>query len=342
MLKVSVVGGSGYAGGELLRILLSHPKVTLKQVTSEQFTGQSATLLHPNLRGLTDLRFSSINDLKKSDLLFISLPNGISMRYMKNFLKTSDRVIDLGADFRLRDPEVFKNWYAELHQEPGLLKKFVYGLPELHRKDLNKAMFVACGGCEATAITLALYPLVKEGLIAKSRIIADVKIGSSAAGRKPSSASHHPERHGVLRSYQPTNHRHQAEINQELGVSLEMSATAVNLVRGILATIHTRVKSGVVEKDVWKAFRKVYKNEPFIRIIKQREGLYRYPEPKILWGTNYCDIGFEKDPRSNRLVILSAVDNLVKGTAGQAVQCMNIMFGLEESLGLIFGGLHPI
>lgn len=342
MLKVSIVGGSGYAGGELLRIALSHPKVIVKQVTSERFKGEPAVLLHPNLRGLTDLRFDSINSLKKSDLLFISLPNGVSMGYMRNFLKTSDRIIDLGADFRLTDPRIFQNWYAKLHQEQGLLKKFIYGLPELHRRDLRKARFVACGGCEATAIILALYPLVKEKMLAKDGIIADVKIGSSAAGRKPSSASHHPERSGVLRSYQPTHHRHQAEIKQELGVDVEISATAVNIVRGILATIHTRAKSGVEEKDVWRAYRKVYRNEPFIRIVKQKQGLYRYPEPKILWGTNYCDIGFEKSQDSNRLVVISAIDNLVKGTAGQAIQAMNLMYGFKETLGLDFPGLHPI
>jgi len=342
MLRVSIVGGSGYAGGELLRIALSHPKVIVKQVTSERFKGEPVVLLHPNLRGLTDLRFDSINSLKKSDLLFISLPNGVSMGYMRNFLKTSGRIVDLGADFRLTDPRIFQNWYAKSHQEPGLLKKFIYGLPELHRRDLKKARFVACGGCEATVIILALYPLAKERMLAKDGIIADVKIGSSAAGNKPSSASHHPERHGVLRSYRPTNHRHQAEIEQEIGLDVEISATAVNLVRGILATIHTQVKRGVEEKDVWRAYRKVYKNEPFIRIVKQKQGLYRYPEPKILWGTNYCDIGFEKSQDSNRLVVISAIDNLVKGTAGQAIQAMNLMYGFKETLGLDFPGLHPI
>jgi len=342
MIDVSIVGGSGYAGGELLRILLNHPKVKIKQVTSQRFEGEPLVLPHPNLRGMTDLRFEPEKNLKKCDLIFVAVPNGVSMGYMRNLLKTSGRMIDLGADFRLTDPRIFENWYGKRHQEPILLKKFIYGLPELHRKDLKKARFVACGGCEATAIILALYPLVKEKMLSKDGIIADVKIGSSAAGRYPSSASHHPERHGVLRSYQPTHHRHQAEIKQELGVDVEISATAVNIVRGILATIHTRAKSGVEERDVWRAYRKVYRNEPFIRIVKQKQGLYRYPEPKILWGTNYCDIGFEKSQDSNRLVVISAIDNLVKGTAGQAIQAMNLMFGFKETLGLDFPGLHPI
>jgi len=342
MLKVSIVGASGYAGGELLRILLEHPKVKVLQVTSRRFFGHPVSITHPNLRGRTSLTFSRLEDLKKCDVLFVSLPNKKSMSLMKDFVRIAPKIIDLGADFRLRDTKEFERWYGKSHTEKQLAKEFIYGLGELHRKDLKKAKFVACGGCEATAIILALYPLVKEDLIIKEAIIADVKIGSSAAGNKPSSASHHPERHGVLRSYRPTNHRHQAEIEQEIGLDVALSATAVNLVRGILATIHSRVKRGVEEKEVWKAFRKVYKNEPFIRIVKQKQGLYRYPEPKLLWGTNYCDIGFEKSQDSNRLVVISAIDNLVKGTAGQAVQAMNLMFGLDETMGLDFGGLHPV
>jgi len=235
----------------------------------------------------------------------------------------ADKVIDLGSDFRLSDESV-------------------YGLAELNRDKIKKANFVSGGGCEATAIMLALYPLVKEKIIIFDRIIADIKIGSSAAGSNASSSSHHPERHGVLRSYKPTGHRHQEEIRSELGVGVEMSATAVNLVRGILATIHARVKAGVGEKEIWQAYRKVYGNEPFIRLVKQKRGLYRYPEPKILWGTNYCDIGFEKDVESDRLVVISAIDNLVKGTAGQVVQALNIMFGFDETTGLSFPGLHPV
>ena len=342
MIKASIVGGSGYAGGELLRILLNHPKAKVKQVTSQRFSGQPVSITHPNLRGRTSLSFSRLEDLKKSDVLFVSLPNKKSMGLMKDFVRIAPKIIDLGADFRLRDTKEFEHWYGRSHTEKQLAKEFIYGLGELHRKDLKKAKFVACGGCEATAIILALYPLVKEKILAKGRIIADVKIGSSAAGNKPSSASHHPERHGVLRSYRPTNHRHQAEIEQEIGLDVEISATAVNLVRGILATIHTQVKRGVEEKDVWRAYRKVYRNEPFIRIVKQKQGLYRYPEPKILWGTNYCDIGFEKSQDSNRLVVISAIDNLVKGTAGQAIQAMNLMYGFKETLGLDFPGLHPI
>lgn len=321
-ISASIIGASGYAGGELLRLLLHHPRVDLQQLTSRRYAGEPITLVHPNLRGRTELRFSSMDELASCDVLFVALPNGHSTDYMKGFRKRAPRIIDLGADFRLS-------------------KDFVYGLAELHRDKLRKARLVACGGCEATAIILALYPLVKHGLL-QGEAIADVKIGSSAAGGKPSAATHHPERQGVLRSYKPTNHRHQAEVEQELGRSVEMSATAVNLVRGVLVTIHTRLAQDKTEKDVWQAYRRVYGREPFIRMVKASRGLYRYPEPKLIWGTNFCDIGFERDADSSRLVVLSSIDNLGKGTAGQAVQAMNIMFGFPETMGLEFSGLHPI
>lgn len=341
-ISVSIIGGSGYAGGELIRILLLHPNVTLLEVSSERFAGQPVSFVHPNLRGRTDLVFTNAADFKKCDLLIVALPNKVSMTKIPDFIKISKKIIDLGADFRLTSQILFEKWYETKHLEPKLLKEFVYGIAELKRNEIKKAKYVACGGCEATAIILALYPVVKMGLIEKDMIIADVKIGSSAAGGKPTSSSHHPERHNVLRSYKPTHHRHEAEISENLGVRVEISATAVNLVRGILATIHTRVKKSTTEKDIWMAYRKVYKDEPFIRIVKQKSGLYRFPEPKLLWGTNYCDIGFEIDNVTNRLVIIAAIDNLVKGTAGQAVQAMNIMYGFPETTALEFPGLHPI
>lgn len=340
MIRTSIVGASGYGGGEILRILLSHPEVTVAQVTSQRFSGKPVTTVHPNLRGSTDLVFESTSNLKECDVLFVSLPNGKSMEYMESFIKLAPKIIDLGADFRLKDIKTYNEWYTP-HTKPELLNKFIYGLSELHRDEIKNASYIACGGCEATAINLALFPLVQENLI-ENTVIADVKIGSSAGGSHGNDASHHPERSNVIRSYQPTHHRHQAEIKQELGIDVEISATAVDIVRGILATIHTRLKTGIDEKAVWKAYRKHFGSEPFIRIIKFPSGLYRYPEPKLLWGTNFCDIGFEKSIDSNRLVVISAIDNLVKGTAGQAVQAMNLMFSLPETTGLKFTGLHPI
>ncbi len=346
MINVSIFGASGYAGGELLRILIGHPKVKIQQATSRQFTNQPVTLVHPNLRKRTDLVFSHPDNLKKCDLLFVALPNCESMKLMPKLTKIAKKIIDLGADYRIHDQVSFEQWYHHKHENPQMLSKFVYGIAELHRHQIKKASYISCGGCEATVSILALYPLVKHNLI-EERIIIDAKMSSSQAGFKPSFSSHHPERAGVVRTYKPTGHRHTAEIVQELfpfqkKLDVAITATALDIVRGLLVTIHTVPKASVTEKDVWKAYRAEYGNEPFIRIVKERQGNYRFPEPKILQGTNYCDIGFEMDQVSKRLVIIAAIDNLVKGTAGQAVQAMNLMCGFPETMGLEFPGLHPV
>ena len=346
MINTSIFGASGYAGGELLRILTGHPKVKIQQATSRQFAGLPVSLVNPNLRKKTDLIFSHPDQMKKCDLLFIALPNGESMKYMPKLKNLAKKIVDLGADYRLREQAVFENWYKQEHQYPEMLKKFVYGIVELHRQEIKKSSYIAGPGCEATVSILSLYPLVKHDLI-EGKIIIDAKMSSSQAGLKSTMSSHHPERAGVVRSYMPSGHRHTAEIIQELspfagGLDVAISATALDMVRGLLVTIHSVPKNGVTEKEVWKAYRTEYANEPFIRIVKERQGLYRYPEPKILQGTNFCDIGFEMDTVSRRLVVIGAIDNLVKGTAGQAVQAMNLMYGLPEETGLEFPGLHPI
>lgn len=341
-MNVSLVGGSGYAGGELLRILLEHPEVTIKQVTSRQFAGQPISVAHPNLRKVTSLSFVHPDALEVCDLLIIGLPNGVSMSQMKAFQALAPKIIDLGADFRLHDQKTFESWYHTPHQAPELLSRFVYGIAEFHRDALKTANLVACAGCEATVSMLSLYPLHKYNLI-EPNVIIDAKMSSSQAGMSATLSSHHPERSGVVRSYMPTGHRHTAEIEQELpGLKVAISATAIDMVRGLLVTIHAVPRAGVTEKDIWKAYRQTYGTEPFIRIVKENAGLYRYPEPKILQGTNYCDIGFELDRHTNRLVVIGAIDNLVKGTAGQAVQAMNLMCGFEETTALRFPGLHPI
>ena len=340
-IKLSIVGGSGYAGGELLRILLNHPNVKIKQITSQRFVNQPVTSVHPNLRNRTDLGFSSLKDLKKCDLLFVGLPNKQSAAKMTDFKKITPKIIDQGCDFRLKDASDYLKWYDWKHPKPDLLSDFVYGVAELNRLMIKKTNYVACGGCEATCSILSLYPLAKNGLIDK--VIIDAKIGSSAAGNKPSLSSHHPERSGCVRSYQPTGHRHTAEISQELGIKdVFVSATAIEIVRGILITAQIFLNKDLADKDIWKIYRQEYKNEPFIRIVKTKSGVFRYPEPKILAGTNFCDIGFEKEKFSNRLVVIGAIDNLVKGTAGQAIQAMNIMMDWPETLGLKFTGLHPV
>jgi N-acetyl-gamma-glutamyl-phosphate/LysW-gamma-L-alpha-aminoadipyl-6-phosphate reductase len=206
---------------------------------------------------------------------------------------------------------------------------------------MRQARYISGAGCNATATILPLWPLFEQGVVDTSRpVIAEAKCGSSEGGNRASEASHHPERSGCVRSYKPTGHRHIAEMEQELGHSVHFSATSIEMVRGILVTAHLFVAEGTTEKDIWQTYRRVYGREPFIRIVKEKQGIYRFPEPKILVGTNYCDIGFEL--AGTRLVVISAIDNLMKGAAGQAVHAMNVMCGFEETDGLGFAGLHPM
>ncbi len=344
---VSIIGASGYTGGELIRLLLSHSNIEIKQVTSESYAGEKITLLNPNLRGFTDLKFSSINDLENCDFIFSCLPHGKLMGKIDFVMSKAPKIIDLSADFRLKSAKEFHKWYKEAHLRPDLLEKFVYGIPELHREKIKNANFVAATGCNATCTILGLYPLFKLGLVdLQMPIICESKCGSSEGGAKFNASTHHPERQGCVRSYKPTGHRHTGEILQELSfgknLNVNFSATAIDLIRGILVTSHVFLKEEITEKDIRKAYREVYSPEPFIRIINERKGIWRLPEPKILSGTNFCDIGFEKDEHSNRLVVVSALDNMMKGASGQAVQCMNLMCGFEEIEGLRFTGLHPI
>ena len=342
-IKVSIIGGSGYVGGEALRLLLAHPFVEVVQVTSESNIGKFVHIVHPNLRKKTKMKFTSINDLQKVDVMLLGLPHKVSSEKIESLSEYADKIIDKGGDFRLNTIEDYKKWYNYDHPNPEFLDKFVYGIPELHREEIKKAKYVAAAGCNATATILGLYPLYKNNLIEHGKTVVEVKGGSSEGGNKPSLGSHHPERKDVLRSYKPTGHRHMAEALQELKTdTIHFSATSTDLVRGILATSHVFLKEPLEDKDIWKIYRQEYSDEPFIRIVKERHGVYRYPEPKILAGSNYCDVGFEKDPHSNRVVIMSAIDNLMKGAAGQAIQCMNIMCGFDEETGLEFPGLHPI
>ena len=339
MISVSIAGASGYAGGELLRLLLGHADAEVRQITSERFAGRFAQRVHPNLRGLTRLRFSTLAELTGCDVLFLCLPHGESSRRIDDFRRVAGRVIDLGADFRLRDPAEYERFYGGPHPRPDLLGSFVYGIAELTRDALVGADLVACAGCNATAAILGLRPLYQAG-VADSAVI-EVKVGSSEAGNRSTAGSHHPERSGAMRSYKPTGHRHLAEIRAALGGEIHFSATSVEMVRGVLATCHVFVNRDLDDKALWRIYRSAYAQEPFVRIVKERSGIHRYPDPHLLGGSNYCDVGFERDPLANRVVVLSAIDNLMKGAAGQAVQAFNVMYGLPETRGLKFPGLHP-
>jgi N-acetyl-gamma-glutamyl-phosphate/LysW-gamma-L-alpha-aminoadipyl-6-phosphate reductase len=281
-------------------------------------------------------------------MIFTSMPHGTSVKAMPELVSTGLKIIDLSADYRLKDPKDYPEWYGWDHPHPDLLSKFVLGIPELHRQRIRESNLVACPGCMAVTSILALAPVVKEKLIDNDRIIVDAKIGSSGAGIKPTVATHHSERFGVVRVYKPVGHRHTAEIEQELSllangkVTVSFSPHAVNMVRGILCTIHTFPRGELSSPVLWKAYRGLYQSEPFVRLVKDKKGLYRYPDPKIIVGSNYCDVGFEVDEHASRLILFSATDNLMKGAAGSAVQCMNIMCGFAETEGLTLPGFHPM
>ena len=271
MIQAAIVGASGYVGGELLRLLLAHPQVEVTQITLERYAKQYAHFVHPNLRGHTSLRFNRLADLQACDLLFLALPHGHAMERIDEFAGMAERIVDLSADFCLRDPADYVNWYQHEHPGPDWL----------------------------------------------------------------------------ARSYMPIRHRHLAELIQELSLDpgqpgLHYSITLVGIVRGALATCHCLLHDEVDEREVWQYYRQDYKDEPFVRLVRARRGIHRYPEPKILTASNYCDVGFVADPGQKRLVVIAAIDNLMKGAAGSAVQSMNVMYGFPERTGLEFPGLHPV
>ena len=328
-----------------MRLLLHHPLVETGQATSETYAGQPVHLRHPNLRGQTELRFVRLQELEPCDVLFLAVPHGQVAGRVEQFAAMAERIVDLSADFRLHDPADYVRWYGWEHPAPDWLPRFVYGLPELHRQELSGARYASGVGCNATVVNLALWPLYRQRLVRKT--VVEVKVGSSEGGSDSTPGSHHPERSHVVRSFAPTTHRHLAELIQELRPDgeqpqIHLSITSVELVRGALATAHCFLRQDLDEKAVWQLYRDAYGSEPFIRIVKARKGLYRYPEPKILAGSNYCDIGFEREEGSDRLVVISALDNLMKGAAGSAVQAMNLMCGFPETAGLEFPGLHPV
>jgi N-acetyl-gamma-glutamyl-phosphate/LysW-gamma-L-alpha-aminoadipyl-6-phosphate reductase len=344
MFSVSIVGGSGYTGGELLRILLDHPGVKVAQVTSRSHLGEYVYQVHPNLRKRSTLKFTDPGQLEPVDVLFLALPHGQAQHEIDTYAAIASKIVDLSADFRLYQAEDYQQWYGQPHASPEWLARFVYGLPELHRSEIASANYVSGVGCNATASILALLPLVKAGFIQlDSQVLVEVKVGSSEGGAEGNPGSHHPERANVIRTFSPFGHRHTAEVIQELALTnIALTMTSVDLVRGVLATAHATLPTGITTKDLWKAYRSAASENPFIRIVKEQRGIYRVPEPKVLAGSNYADLGFDLDEKRGHVVAMCAIDNLMKGSAGSAVQCMNLMQGLEETAGLDFPGLHPI
>ncbi len=340
-LKVAIFGGSGYGGSELLRILLQHPNVEIGLVTANEQAGKQVSEVHRNLRGLTDLTFKTapddLNSLQDYDCVFLALPHGQAMEVVPH-LPPAVKAIDLSGDFRLRDAGVFAQHYGREHTAMQSQAEFVYGLTETNREAIRNARFIANPGCFATATLLGLAPLAANGLI-NGRVIVDAKTGSSGSGAKAAANTHHPQRMNSFYAYKPFTHQHVPEIEQELGnigdwtSDLVFMTHSLPVSRGIFASMYIETKRELTEDELQAIFGEFYRDSFFVRLVKG--------SPDINWvkTTNFCDLGFAL--RGRQVVVFSALDNLVKGAAGQAVQNMNLMFGLDEKTGLMFAGTNP-
>jgi len=340
-IKVGIFGGSGYGGSELLRILLSHPKAEVALVTANEQAGKAVGDVHRNLYGLTDLSFQKAPDdlsvLKDLDCAFLALPHGQAMQIVPQ-LPSSLKVIDLSGDFRLRDKDEFAQHYGQEHTAIETQASFVYGLTETNRESIRCARLISNPGCFATATLLGLAPLIANQVI-DGRVIVDAKTGSSGSGAKAAANTHHPQRMNSFYAYKPFTHQHVPEIEQELrsvgdwNSDFVFMTHSLPVARGIFASIYVETKTDLTEERLRSIFADFYRDSWFVRIVKG--------SPDINWvkTTNFCDIGFAV--RGRQAVVFSALDNLVKGAAGQAVQNMNLMFGLDEKMGLMLVGTNP-
>lgn len=345
-LKTAVVGSSGYTGGELLRILLHHPRVAVTAVTSEKSAGRPISSLFPHLLNVTDLvceAFDPSAIAKKANCAFLALPHVTAQGAAYELRKLGMKVVDLSADYRLSDTALYEKWYEHRHQYPELLNHAVYGLPELHRQEIRKAALIANPGCYPTGAILGLAPLIKNRMIDLASIVVDSKSGVSGAGRSPALAHHFPEVNEGLMAYKIGTHRHTPEIEQEISllagekVTLSFTPHLVPMNRGILSTMYGRLATATDTGRMHALFEEFYKNEPFVRVLPLGE----FPNVRNVRGSNFCDIGVYADHRTGRAVVVTAIDNLVKGAAGQAVQNMNLMMGFDETEGLKAAGMFP-
>ncbi|HPD56878.1 MAG TPA: N-acetyl-gamma-glutamyl-phosphate reductase [Smithellaceae bacterium] len=345
MIKAAIYGASGYTGFELTRILVSHPDVELAAVTSRRFAGMPVAEIYPALSGLTALKYQNTTPeeiASACDIVFLALPHGVSMNIAPIFVNAHKKIIDLSADYRLRDLQEYENWYGP-HKSGSLLSQAVYGLTELYAPEIKKAKLVANPGCYPTSIILGLAPALKNNFLELSSIIADSASGVSGAGREPQITSLFCEVDGGYKAYKVGKHRHTPEIEQELGkitgqkFNITFTPHLLPVKRGILSTIYGNFKKEVSLKQLHEAYVSFYEREKFVRVCP----LGQYPNISSVCGSNYCDIGVHVDKRTNRAIIIAAIDNLIKGAAGQAVQNMNIMCGLREDAGLQAVPLYP-
>jgi len=345
MLKVAIYGASGYTGQELLRLLLRHPQAEVVALTSRRYAGVPVADIYPVFVGLTDLAFvdASPEDVAgAADIVFLALPHGVSMAVAPIFLKAGKKVIDLSADFRLHDVATYEKWYSR-HTAPDIIKESVYGIPELYGDEIAKAMLVANPGCYPTSVILGLAPLLKANWIDNDSIIADSKSGVSGAGREPQVGTLFCEVDEGFKAYKVGEHRHTPEMEQEIsilaGCDVRISFTPhlLPITRGILSTIYATLQKDVTTAELIDLYRAFYKGKKFVRVYKAGA----FPNISSVRGSNYCDIGLAVDARTKRVIIICAIDNLVKGAAGQAIQNMNLMCGLSEDTGLTMISLFP-
>jgi N-acetyl-gamma-glutamyl-phosphate reductase len=339
MLRVAIIGASGYTGVELARILCNHPEFELTAATSRQYAGKPLSEVFPNLLGKTDLLCEnlSVDELcKRADLFFAAVPHKTAMDLVPQLLREGKKVVDLSADYRLRDVATYEEWYQK-HSSPDFIKEAAYGLPELYREQIKQARLVANPGCYPTSIVLGLAPLLKEGIIDPATIIVDAKSGTTGAGRAASVTSHFCEVHDGFYAYKVGGtHRHLPEIEQELSalnknsVTISFTPHLLPIARGILSTTYADLTSNISREDVQRLYTDMYNAEPFVRLVPEGS----FPATQHVRGSNFCDIGFAIDKRTNRIIIISAIDNIVKGAAGQAIHNMNLMCGIDETTGL--------
>ena len=346
MIKAGIIGATGYGGGELVRLLGFHPAAKVRAVTSRSYIGKAYEEVFANFRRQEDLYLEEENIeamAKECDVIFLVLPQGVASEKVKAHLLSRARIIDFGADFRLSDASVYEKWYGIPHHAKELLPQAVYGLSEIYRDRIRPARLVANPGCYTTCGILALYPLVKEGVIDTDSIIIDGKSGVSGAGRGLDLGVHYDEANENVKAYKIASHRHTPELEEQLSLAagkdivLSFTPHMVPMNRGILLTVYAKLTKDYAYGDINEIYNQYYQDEYFVRMTKQGVS----PETKWVKASNFCDIGFTIDERTGRIVVIAALDNLVKGAAGQAVQNMNIMFGLEETAGLDLAPVFP-
>lgn len=346
MLKIAICGGSGYTGGELIRLLTNHPFVEITAVTSEKSAGKHVKDIFPHLNGFTDLKFEKLDRKKlvdKADLFFMALPHGASQETVDFFFRHGKKVIDLSADYRLRSAKTYTEWYKTTHKFPLTLKKAVYGLPELHREKIEGADIIANPGCYPTSAILGLYPALKSKLIDPHSIVVDSTSGTTGSGRSGDIAFSFCEVNEGFSAYAVGKHRHTPEMEQELSgiakkdLKINFTPHLGSYDRGILSTIYAKLRKNIETDAVIDMYRKDYIQEPFVRVLEQG----KFPDVKDVRGTNLCSIGLAVNKRTTTLIIVSAIDNLIKGASGQAIQNMNIMLGFNETTSLEAIALSP-